>query len=71
MSIVGLFGPPFGMFGDPRALSEKEIADRQIQQYREAMNAKPFDYRLLQNYRPPVHIPQGWVDWVAIGDELH
>lgn len=65
------FGGCYGAVGDQRAMSEKELVDMEYAQLRHTMQAGPPDYRLLQNYRPPVHIPQGWEDWVAMGDDLH
>lgn len=28
-------------------------------------------YGMVAQYHPPVHVPPGWADWFAIGDELH
>jgi hypothetical protein len=61
----------FGAFGDASAMPQEAIAEANFRHVREFMNATPPDYRLLANYRPPVHVPQGWADWVAVGDELH
>lgn len=66
----GLLSSSFGMLGDLAAMPEAEMAQRNYALARQYSHYQ-IDYRALQNYRPPVHVPEGWADWVAVGDELH
>lgn len=65
--------PTIGAPGDARALSQAELQARWIAQQEQMTSSHPYRgslAALLQNYRPPVHVPQGWVDWYATGDEI-
>jgi hypothetical protein len=57
---------------DMRALSPAELQRREIENMASYQQYKPTlaDMLGLQNYRPPVHVPAGFVDWYAYGDEL-
>lgn len=55
-----------------RALSESEIAQKQMMENIMALNHRPSLANMLaaQNYRPPVYVPAGWADWSAHADEM-
>jgi hypothetical protein len=56
-----------------RALSQKEMRLREVEQSQMIANAYPFYYPAsgLQNYRPPFEpAPPGWREWFRVGDEL-
>lgn len=64
------------MHGDPaaqRAMSPFEMYQRDLAMLPLMQQAWPNPYSgsSLQNYRPPVSVPQGWQDWYATGDQLH
>lgn len=63
--LSGVFLPP---------LSPAELQMQMVAMRAEMQQAGPPSIEQLlamTNYRRPVHIPQGWVDWYAIGDQLH
>lgn len=73
----GLFGS-YGVAIDPaalRPLSQGEIQELQVRNYQwfqPAPDASMLNYYLMAaNYRPPVHVPEGWADWYQHGDNLH
>jgi hypothetical protein len=61
----------YGAFGDARAMSQAELQQRAIEHARREMGTAPTLQNLasLSNWRPPVHVPAGWAEWFATGDE--
>jgi hypothetical protein len=68
---LGIFGiNPWGIGGS--SVTEEEMARRhaRAQQAAYALGYGGTYLELeLANYRAPVHVPAGWSDWFAIGDE--
>lgn len=59
-----------GSQGDARAMSQQEMASRDAAMAHLMVNARfcPNDWLLLQNYQPPIIVPQGWNDWYEFRD---
>lgn len=75
---VSLIGWPYPLTGTgnafgAQAMTEQQLAAQQALAYQAMRPYQPTlaDHLGMMNYRPPVHIPQGWQDWYAIGDQLH
>lgn len=76
MLLFGIFGQAMGVALNPAELRPVSQAELQEQSARFYLSLRPATakdqlYRLLQeaNYRPPVHVPEGWAAWYACGDE--
>ena len=78
-SILGqLLGPQYNQspyacgFGDPRAISEQEMAARMQMQSTLLANAKPTLQQILgmANYRPQIIVPGGWANWYEMANEI-
>lgn len=72
-SIFDSFGVSLPPHGDQRALSQAELQQLHIEHLAWEQNHRPTFIEALTalNYRRPVHVPQGWQDWFAVGDQLH
>lgn len=79
-ALGGGSGGSTGFSGAPVAMDADQIAgkiaahDQAMRSFDEQMRpvASFVAYMLAQaNYQPLVHVPSGWRDWYACGDELH